>query len=81
VPRLLFSSAPRKVPQLVNHVEFFFLVDAGEGRWTINHAITGEAAGSLMRTTRGLVLRDADSHFIGNFPTVDVALRNLYALV
>jgi 6-phosphogluconate dehydrogenase (decarboxylating) len=65
----------------MTHVELFFLVDAGEGRWTIKHAITEELAGSLMRTTKGLVLRDSDARFIGNFPTTEVALRNLYALV
>jgi hypothetical protein len=47
----------------------------------IRHAITDEPAGTLMRTSQGLVLRDQDSRFMGTFPTVEVALRNLYATV
>jgi hypothetical protein len=65
----------------MNYAEFFYLVDAGEGRWIIHHSITGALAGSLMRTSQGLVLRDQDSRFIGAFPNPESALRNLYALV
>jgi hypothetical protein len=65
----------------MNYAELFYLVDAGQGRWTIKHAITDELAGSLMRTSQGLALRDVDSRFMGTFPTVEVALRNLYAVV
>jgi hypothetical protein len=66
---------------LVNYSELFYLVDAGEGRWVVKHAITDEIAGTMMRTTQGIVLRNEDSRFVGTFPTVDTALRNLYALV
>ena len=71
------------VPQRcgVNYAEWFYLVDAGEGRWTIRHAVTAELAGTLMRTDQGLVLRDDNGRFLGTFPSVEVALRNLYALV
>lgn len=59
----------------------FHLVDAGQGRWTIQHAITDEPAGTLMRTDQGLVLRDDNARFIGTFPSTESALKNLYALV
>jgi hypothetical protein len=65
----------------VNYTELFYLVDAGQGRWIINHAVTNELAGSLMRTTQGLALRDENSRFLGTFPSTEVALRNLYATV
>jgi hypothetical protein len=67
--------------ETVNYAELFYLVDAGQGRWEIRHAITNEFAGRLMRTSQGLVLRDQDSRFIGTFPNSETALRNLYALV
>ena len=65
----------------MNYAEWFCLVDAGEGRWVVTHAITDEVAGTLMRTTQGIVLRNEDSRFIGTFPSTETALRNLYALV
>jgi hypothetical protein len=65
----------------MNYSELFYLVDAGEGRWVVKHAITNEIAGTLMRTTKGIVLRNEASRFIGTFPTVERAIRNLYALV
>ena len=65
----------------VNYAELFYLVDAGQGRWTVRHAVTDELAGTIMRTDQGLVLRDDNARFLGTFPTVEVALRNLYALV
>ena len=59
----------------------FYLEDAGQGRWTIRHAITAERAGTLMRTDQGLVLRDDNQRFISTFPNTELALKNLYALV
>jgi hypothetical protein len=64
----------------VNYAELFYLVDAGEGRWTVKHATTNEYAGTLLRTTQGVVLRNEQERFIGTFPSVETALRNLYAL-
>ncbi|HEY1530507.1 MAG TPA: hypothetical protein VGF80_06805 [Galbitalea sp.] len=61
--------------------ELFYLVDAGEGRWIIKHAITDQTAGTILRTSQGIVLRNEDSRFLGTFPNADTALRNLYALV
>ena len=65
----------------MNYSELFYLVDAGEGRWIVRHAITDEVAGRVMRTSQGFVLRNDESRFLGTFPTVERALRNLYALV
>jgi hypothetical protein len=64
----------------VNYAEIFYLVDAGEGRWVVKHATTNELAGTIMRTTQGVALRNEDSRFIGTFPSTETALRNLYAL-
>ena len=66
---------------VMNYLELFYLIDAGEGRWIIKHAITDEVAGTLMRTTQGEVLRNEQSRFLGTFPSVEAALRGLYALV
>ena len=65
----------------MDYSELFHLVDAGEGRWVVKHAITEEVAGTVMRTNQGLVLRNEESRFLGTFPTVEIALKNLYALV
>ncbi len=65
----------------MTYAELFVLVDNGQGRWIVNHAITDERAGSIMRTNQGFALRNDESRFLGTFPTIDVALRNLYALV
>jgi hypothetical protein len=61
--------------------ELFYLVDADERRWIIRHAITDQTAGTILRTSQGIVLRNEDSRFLGTFPNADMALRNLYALV
>jgi len=65
----------------MHYLELFYLVDAGEGRWIVKHAITNELAGTMMRTTQGIALRNDESRFLGTFPSVETALRNLYALV
>jgi hypothetical protein len=65
----------------LNYAELFYLVDAGEGRWVVKHAITDELAGTIMRTSQGIALRNESSRFLGTFPSIEVALRNLYALV
>jgi hypothetical protein len=65
----------------MNYAELFYLADAGQGRWTVLHAVTDELAGTLMRTDQGLVLRNDTARFIGTFPSVESVLRNLYALV
>jgi hypothetical protein len=65
----------------VELTEFFSVVDAGQSRWVIKHTITDEVAGTVMLTSQGFVLRDENSRFIGAFPSIPVALRNLYATV
>jgi hypothetical protein len=63
----------------MNYAEMFYLVDAGEGRWVVKHTTTNELAGTIMRMTQGIVLRSEDSRFVGTFPSVEMALRNLYS--
>ncbi|MBK4346949.1 hypothetical protein [Lacisediminihabitans changchengi] len=59
--------------------EMFYIVDAGQGRWVIHHQVTGVKAGSLVRTSEGLMLADPESRPIGRYTTFDEALRELYA--
>ncbi|MET4780855.1 hypothetical protein [Glaciihabitans sp. UYNi722] len=59
--------------------EMFYVVDAGEGRWVVKHQVTGELAGSLLRTPSGLLLKDSESRSVGQFSDFDEALRGLYA--
>jgi hypothetical protein len=65
----------------MTYAELFYLVDAGQGRWTVKHQITDELAGSVMRTTQGFVLRDDAASLVGTFVSIEEALRGLYALV
>jgi hypothetical protein len=65
----------------MTYAELFYLVDAGQGRWTVKHQITDELAGSVMRTTQGFVLRDDAESLVGTFVSIEEALRGLYALV
>jgi hypothetical protein len=59
--------------------EMFYIVNAGQGRWIVHHQVTGYKAGSLVRTSDGLMLVDTESRPIGKYETVDEALRELYA--
>jgi hypothetical protein len=61
--------------------EFFYLVRAGQGRWTIKHQITDEPAGSIARSGSGFVLYDDQARFAGRFDTIEQAMGELYALV
>jgi hypothetical protein len=65
----------------MTYAELFYLVDAGQGRWTVKHQITDELAGSVMRTSQGFVLRDDAASLVGTFVSIEEALRGLYALV
>jgi hypothetical protein len=64
----------------MTYAELFYLVDAGQGRWTVKHQITDELAGSVMRTSQGFVLRDDAASLVGTFASIEEALRGLYAL-
>ena len=61
--------------------EMFYLVDAGEGRWTIWHQYTDEMAGTLVRTAHGLLLGDAEGRIVGDYQEFEEALRGLYETV
>jgi hypothetical protein len=58
----------------------FYLVDAGKGRWIVRHQITDIVAGRVVRTSDGFLLTDEESHGSEIFPSIDEALRGLYAL-
>lgn len=64
----------------MSYAELFYLDDAGEGRWTVRHQITGAPAGNLLRTSSGLTLFDDRTDEVGEFGTVEDTLRALYAL-
>ncbi|UFS60604.1 hypothetical protein [Subtercola endophyticus] len=61
--------------------EFFYLVHAGQGRWTIKHRITDEPAGAVARSDTGFALYDEHDHIVGRFDTIEHALGELYAAV
>jgi hypothetical protein len=55
----------------------FELVDA-DNRTVIRHDVTGEFAGTIVRSTRGLITSDENSRTIGIFENLDDAIRALY---
>ncbi|CAN5288534.1 hypothetical protein BH11ACT4_BH11ACT4_21980 [soil metagenome] len=65
---------------LMTYADMFYLVAAGEGRWLVRHQITDVLAGRVVRTSNGFLLTDADTRRTEVFPTIDDALRGLYAL-
>lgn len=64
----------------MTYADMFYLVEAGQGRWIVRHQITGIVAGRVVRTTEGFLLTEEDSHGSEVFPSIDEALRGLYAL-
>lgn len=65
----------------MSHSQWFLVESGGVCRWTIRHQVTGELAGSIVRTPGGYVLTDDQCIRIGSFPTLEVALEGLYELV
>jgi hypothetical protein len=61
-------------------VEAFDLIDAGEGRWLVNHHSTPLVAGRIWRTINGFTLFDWHDRRLGEFPSRDEALRFLVQL-
>lgn len=62
----------------MTYAEWFYLTDAGQGRWVVRHAISDEIAGTITRVPTGFVLSDADTAQLGVFPSTTAALRELY---
>ncbi len=65
----------------VNHSQWFLVEAAGVCRWNIRHQVTGELAGTIVRTPAGYVLKDDREHTIGRFPTQEHAVEGLYEFV
>lgn len=59
-------------------VDHFYLVEVGHGSWVVRHQVTNQFAGSLLRTAVGFQLKNEQGHTLGNFATIDDALRGLY---
>jgi hypothetical protein len=64
----------------MTYAELFYLEEAGQGRWLVRHQITDVLAGRVVRTSEGFLLTDEDTHATEIFPSMDDALRGLYAL-
>ena len=61
----------------MTHAEAFCLVDAGQGRWTVQHRGGTTIAGQVWRTSDGFELRDWREKALGVFETIDDGLRFL----
>ncbi|QNE47314.1 hypothetical protein F1C58_10680 [Glaciihabitans sp. INWT7] len=61
----------------MNYAEAFDLVEAGQGRWDVQHHGTLLIAGQVWRTTDGFELLDWLDRPIGHFASVEDALRFL----
>lgn len=60
----------------------WFLVSAdGACRWLVRHQVTGELAGTIVRTPGGYVLRNDHDHPVGSFGTIEGAVEGLYEFV
>jgi len=62
----------------MNHSQWFLVETGGICRWTIRHQVTGELAGSIVRTPAAYVLSDDQGRRIGSFPTLELAVEGLY---
>ncbi|MET4703984.1 hypothetical protein [Frigoribacterium sp. UYMn621] len=61
----------------MNYAEAFDLVEAGQGRWDVQHHGTLLIAGQVWRTSDGFELMDWLDRPTGHFDTVEDALRFL----
>jgi hypothetical protein len=60
----------------------WFLVETGGAcRWIVRHQVTGELAGTIVRTPAGYLLTDDRDRTIGSFPTREHAVDGLYEFV
>ena len=65
----------------VSRSQWFFVESSGVCRWDIRHQVTGELAGTIVRTPAGYVLKDDQEYTIGRFSTREHAVIGLYELV
>ncbi len=61
----------------MTYAEAFDLVDAGQGRWTVQHRGSATIAGRVLRTQVGFELRDWREKALGVFDSIDDGLRFL----
>ena len=61
----------------MTYAEAFDLVDAGQGRWTVQHRGSATIAGRVLRTQAGFELRDWREKALGVFGSIDDGLRFL----
>ncbi|RFA23353.1 hypothetical protein [Subtercola boreus] len=64
---------------MLAYSEFFYLVHAGQGRWSIKHRITDEPAGVVTRSGAAFDIYDDSDRLVGTSDTIEHALGELYA--
>ncbi|MDF2434726.1 MAG: hypothetical protein JWP44_4357 [Mucilaginibacter sp.] len=62
----------------MTYAEAFDLIEAGEGRWDVQHHHSLLIAGQVWRTNGGFDLLDWLDRPIGTFDSIEDALRFLY---
>jgi hypothetical protein len=65
----------------MTHIEWFYTVQVGEGRWVVRHHLTDSLAGSIKQTAHGFRLRDEQARDLGGFDSIAQALEGLYDYV
>ncbi|GAB3605057.1 hypothetical protein GCM10027413_04660 [Conyzicola nivalis] len=61
----------------MTYAEAFELVQAGQGRWTVQNRGSATVAGSVLRTQSGFELRDLRDRALGVFDSIEDGLRFL----
>lgn len=61
----------------MTYAEAFELVQAGQGRWTIQNRASSTVAGQVLRTNDGFELRDLPGRALGVFDSIEDGLRFL----
>jgi len=61
----------------MTYVEAFELVQAGQGRWTVQNRATATIAARVLRTHAGFELRDVRDGALGSFDSIEDGLRFL----
>jgi len=61
----------------MTYAEAFELVQAGQGRWTIQNRASSTVAGRVLRTNAGFELRDLRDRALGVFDSIEDGLRFL----
>jgi len=61
----------------MTYAEAFELVQAGQGRWTVQNRGSATVAGRVLRTNAGFELRDLRDRALGVFESMEDGLRFL----